>query len=63
MTSDPASPEPLNANKECDGRRGAVATAALERQWRGYAAPTSLAVLSAGLGDTAETYAWLQRGV
>ena len=35
----------------------------LERQRRGYVAPASLAVLSAGLGDTAETYAWLQRGV
>jgi hypothetical protein len=35
----------------------------LERQRRGYVAPASLAVLSAGLGDTAETYAWLQRAV
>ena len=34
-----------------------------DRQRRGYISPTSLAVLSAGLGDTAETYAWLRRAV
>ena len=39
-----------------------------ERCWRaagaaakGYVTPTSLAVLHAGLGDTAETFAWLRR--
>jgi serine/threonine-protein kinase len=35
----------------------------LERQRRGYVAPVSLAVLSAGLGDTAETYTWLRRAI
>jgi Flp pilus assembly protein TadD len=35
----------------------------LERQQRGYIAPTSLAVLHAGLGDTAETFAWLRRAL
>jgi tetratricopeptide (TPR) repeat protein len=35
----------------------------LERQRRGYISPTSLAVLHAGLGDTAETFAWLRRAV
>ena len=35
----------------------------LERQRRGYIVPTSLSVLYAGLGDTAETFAWLSRAV
>ena len=35
----------------------------LERQRRGYIAPTSLAVLHAGLGDTTGTFAWLQRAL
>jgi eukaryotic-like serine/threonine-protein kinase len=35
----------------------------LERHRRGYIAPTSLAVLYAGLGDTAETFAWLRRAL
>ena len=35
----------------------------LDRQRRGYLTPTSLAVLYAGLGDTTETFAWLQRAV
>jgi TolB-like protein/Flp pilus assembly protein TadD len=35
----------------------------LERHRRGYVAPTSLAVLYAGLGDTAETFAWLRRAL
>jgi len=35
----------------------------LDRQRRGYVVPTSLAVLSAGLGDTVATYAWLRRAV
>jgi tetratricopeptide (TPR) repeat protein len=35
----------------------------LERQRRGYVAPTSLAMLHAGLGDTAGTFAWLRRAV
>ena len=35
----------------------------LQRQRRGYVVPTSLAVLSAGLGDTVETFAWLRRAV
>jgi Flp pilus assembly protein TadD len=35
----------------------------LERQRKGYVSPTSLAVLHAGLGDTAETFAWLRRAV
>jgi TolB-like protein/Tfp pilus assembly protein PilF len=35
----------------------------LDRHRRGYVVPTSLAVLSAGLGDTVETFAWLQRAV
>ena len=35
----------------------------LDRQGREYVAPTSLAVLYAGLGDTSETYAWLRRAV
>ncbi|HET7427265.1 MAG TPA: tetratricopeptide repeat protein, partial [Gemmatimonadales bacterium] len=34
-----------------------------ERQRRGYLSPTSLAVVSAGLGDTAEVFVWLQRAV
>ena len=44
-------------------RRSDILRELLERQRRGYIAPTSLAVLSAGLGDTAETYAWLRRAV
>jgi TolB-like protein/Flp pilus assembly protein TadD len=35
----------------------------LERQRRGYISPTSLAVLYAGVGDTAEVFAWLRRAV
>jgi Flp pilus assembly protein TadD len=35
----------------------------LERHRRGYVAPTSLAVLYAGLGDTVETFAWLRRAL
>ncbi len=35
----------------------------LDRQRRGYVIPTSLAVLYAGLGDTTETFAWLERAV
>jgi TolB-like protein/Tfp pilus assembly protein PilF len=35
----------------------------LERQRGGYIAPTSLAVLHAGLGDTTETFAWLRRAL
>jgi Flp pilus assembly protein TadD len=35
----------------------------LERQRRGYVAPTSLAVLHAGLGDTTATFAWLRRAL
>jgi Flp pilus assembly protein TadD len=35
----------------------------LERQRQGYIVPTSLAVLSAGLGDTTETFTWLRRAV
>jgi hypothetical protein len=35
----------------------------LDRQRRGYLTPTSLAVLYAGLGDTTETFAWLQKAV
>jgi TolB-like protein/Flp pilus assembly protein TadD len=35
----------------------------LDRQRRGYLIPTSLAVLYAGLDDTTETFAWLQRAV
>jgi TolB-like protein/tetratricopeptide (TPR) repeat protein len=35
----------------------------LERQQQGYVSPTSLAVLHAGLGDTAQTFAWLRRAV
>jgi serine/threonine-protein kinase len=34
-----------------------------ERQRRGYIAPMSLAVLYAGLGDSAEAYAWLRRAI
>ena len=48
------------------GRRGEaerILEELLERQRRGYVAPASLAVLAAGLGDTAETYAWLGRAV
>jgi tetratricopeptide (TPR) repeat protein len=35
----------------------------LERQRGGYIAPTSLAVLYAGLGDTTATFRWLRRGL
>jgi hypothetical protein len=35
----------------------------LERRSRGYVNPVSIAVLAAGLGDTAETFTWLDRGV
>jgi Flp pilus assembly protein TadD len=35
----------------------------LDRERRGYLVPTSLAVLSAGLGDTVETFAWLRRAL
>jgi eukaryotic-like serine/threonine-protein kinase len=35
----------------------------LDRQRRGYIAPTSLAVLHAGLGDTTGTFAWLRRAL
>ncbi len=35
----------------------------LERRSRGYVSPVSIAVLAAGLGDTAETFTWLDRGV
>jgi serine/threonine-protein kinase len=35
----------------------------LERQQRGYLSPMSLALVSAGLGDTTQVYAWLQRAV
>ena len=35
----------------------------LDRQRRGYLVPTSLAMLTAGLGDTTETFAWLRRAV
>jgi TolB-like protein/Tfp pilus assembly protein PilF len=34
-----------------------------ERHRRGYIAPTSVAVLYAGLGDTVETFAWLRRAL
>jgi serine/threonine-protein kinase len=48
------------------GRRGEaeqILRELLERQRRGYVAPTSLAVLHAGLGDTTETFAWLRRAL
>jgi TolB-like protein/Tfp pilus assembly protein PilF/tRNA A-37 threonylcarbamoyl transferase component Bud32 len=48
------------------GRRGEaerILEELLERQRRGYIAPTSLAVLHAGLGDTSETFAWLRRAL
>jgi TolB-like protein/tRNA A-37 threonylcarbamoyl transferase component Bud32/Tfp pilus assembly protein PilF len=48
------------------GRRGEaeqILRELIERQRRGYVAPTSLAVLHAGLGDTTETFAWLQRAL
>jgi hypothetical protein len=35
----------------------------LERWSKGYLSPTSIAVLSAGLGDTVQTFAWLRRAV
>ncbi|HET6576975.1 MAG TPA: tetratricopeptide repeat protein [Gemmatimonadales bacterium] len=35
----------------------------LDRRRRAYVVPTSLAVLSAGLGDTVETFGWLGRAV
>ena len=48
------------------GRRAdaeAILRELLDRDRRGYVVPTSLAVLSAGLGDTSKTYAWLRRAV
>ena len=33
----------------------------LERQSKGYVCPTAIALLTAGLGDTVETFAWLER--
>ena len=33
----------------------------LERQSQGYVSPTSIALLTAGLGDTVQTFAWLRR--
>jgi DNA-binding SARP family transcriptional activator/TolB-like protein/Tfp pilus assembly protein PilF len=35
----------------------------LERQSEGYISPSSIALLTAGLGDTSETFAWLRRAV
>jgi serine/threonine-protein kinase len=35
----------------------------LERRSRGYVSPVSIALLAAGLGDTAEAFVWLGRGV
>jgi TolB-like protein/Tfp pilus assembly protein PilF len=35
----------------------------LARRSRGYVSPVSIALLAAGLGDTAEAFAWLRRGV
>ena len=35
----------------------------LARRSRGYVSPVSIALLAAGLGDTAETFVWLRRGV
>ena len=34
----------------------------LERQSESYISPSSIALLTAGLGDTSETFAWLERG-
>jgi eukaryotic-like serine/threonine-protein kinase len=33
----------------------------LERQSKGYVSPTGIALLTAGLGDTVQTFAWLRR--
>ena len=33
----------------------------LERQSKGYVSPTGTALLTAGLGDTVQTFAWLRR--
>jgi hypothetical protein len=33
----------------------------LERWSKGYLSPTSIALLTAGLGDTVQTFAWLRR--
>jgi serine/threonine protein kinase/tetratricopeptide (TPR) repeat protein len=35
----------------------------LERRSKGYISPTTIALLTAGLGDTAETFGWLRRAV
>jgi pentatricopeptide repeat protein len=35
----------------------------LERRSKGYVSPATIAVLTAGLGDTTETFAWLRRAV
>jgi TolB-like protein/DNA-binding SARP family transcriptional activator/Tfp pilus assembly protein PilF len=35
----------------------------LERQSKGYVSPATIAVLTAGLGDTTETFVWLRRAV
>jgi TolB-like protein/DNA-binding SARP family transcriptional activator/Tfp pilus assembly protein PilF len=35
----------------------------LERRSKGYVSPTTIALLTAGLGDTTETFVWLRRAV
>jgi tetratricopeptide (TPR) repeat protein len=35
----------------------------LERQSESYISPSSIALLTAGLGDTSETFAWLRRAI
>jgi predicted Zn-dependent protease len=35
----------------------------LHRRSKGYVSPASIALLTAGLGDTVETFAWLRRAV
>jgi serine/threonine-protein kinase len=35
----------------------------LERRSKGYVSPATIALLTAGLGDTTETFAWLRRAV
>ena len=48
------------------GRRAEAVTLLrelLDRRLRGYVSPANIAVLTAGLGDTTETFRWLQRAV
>ena len=56
-------PEQLAHLKLALGQRYRIQRELLERQGREYVAPTSLALLHAGLGDTTGTFVWLRRAL